>query len=294
LNTYDKLVQNLGNSLQIVNTPGSDQSLITSKIGTININKEVSNSAFSTLSSPELFDIGFLPSMVRYLSNDRKIIVYERQPEIIDVSFAPHTKKTIEENPKTALRDTKSYSVLIPWQVFVIVLNDSNIPIHIRLFARKSPLETLNDQVFSMPLPNLYANGMVCTPIMDSISQVNVQNIGEAIQVAYQMFWSSGFNYDLLNAIQIYHQHGSFIRDSQIAPIGADWVIQFFEIWEQEGTSLDRFRLMRNSFHDTATEPNFDSVTLAQMMSHAMDESGRRSALTINGCFNRLSNISTG
>ncbi len=197
---FDNIKENINkNSLKIYGDTESQTYDVSYNITNIPIdNKDVScNSGFSKFK--KTIESGLLPPMVKWISLKKDVIVFEKRPEIKKISIIPETKSIVEEMNQEVI-DSKSFFVelFIPWQVYVVILNENKIPAVVGAFLRPAQLTNLLDCLYCFPLPNIYADGRICTPVVSSIAEIESQNIGQVVQNAYQMFWSSSFNYDLV------------------------------------------------------------------------------------------------
>lgn len=197
---FDNIKENIKrSSLKIYGDTKSQTYDVSYNITNIPIdNKDVPcNSGLSKFKTT--IESGLLPPMVKWVSLKKDVIVFEKRPEIKKISIIPETKSIVEEMTQEAI-DFKSFVVelFIPWQVYVVILNENKTPAVVGAFLRPTPLKSLLEPVYCFPLPNIYADGRICTPVVSSIAEIESQNIGQVVQNAYQMFWSSSFNYDLI------------------------------------------------------------------------------------------------
>lgn len=139
---------------------------------------------------------GILPPAVRWISGQGDMFVFERPPRMQTLSYYPVEADMIDSNTKLC-----TYNIPIPWTVYVVVVSATMVPTEIRVFARNSPLESLSDLVYLLPIPNLYYSGALCAPIFEKF-EAQEPTLAAAAQAAYNMVWNSGFNFDLIDAIK--------------------------------------------------------------------------------------------
>ena len=234
-------------------------------------------------------EIGWLPAMVRYLSPDRRVIVYERPPEVKDLNYISLSQAAIVSNRTSmgSLRsNTQHFKILIPWQVYVIGLTTDYTPSTMYVFARPEPLSNLHSALYNMPLLNLFGNGKVCTPKMTEMQDHNGSSVSEGIQTAYNMFWSSGFNYDLLTAVNV-GQESSYVQwtprqdgdEEDIDEIGS-----FYQAWSRNVHHVNDINFCPPSDGDTDTSPACDEngdyveYILSSAINAVVSENGSQSA----------------
>ena len=231
-------------SLDIINQENESFSQIKYTLGTLGFTvPQIQNEHIPHIENEKL-NLGVLPSMVRYLSDDHRIIIYERQPEIRHILYHPVYKANVESGSTARER---SITLALPWQVYIVVLNNHYEPIKVHLYARPSKIDSINSKLYVMPLLNVYGDCSLCAPLISSMNVEKITTVAEALDVVYHMIWSSGFNYDLINSIQIVESAvmsdpGLQDRaDEYRKNIIGDTAESFFLYWTMHMTNLSNF-----------------------------------------------------
>jgi len=182
--------------------------------------------------------IGWLPPMVRWISESGSVVVLERPPERRQINYVRKKRSSASKMTaaQKAARNAK-FNILVPWQVFVIGLAENYTPINIFSFTRPASLKTVRDQLFCMPMPNVYGDGKVCTPMLAEMADTECHSISQAVNLAYGMFWSSGFNYDLINSVKI-GMSGGMVKDAGQSDADTDEFDRFFRSWSKNVSDI--------------------------------------------------------
>lgn len=167
--------------------------------------------------------IGLLPPAVRWISQDRRVIVFERPPSMYFMEIAQARK----EEAVTARRQT--VEIPVPWTVYVGYYDYEYNPVHIRAYTRPAPLEELSDPLYLLPIPNIYNDSSLCNPVV-GVFEEHEASISYGVQEAFNMVWNSGFNYDLLMAANIGRDSGA--PCTSIAS-GRDAFSSYFAAWSK-------------------------------------------------------------
>ena len=136
-------------------------------------------------------EVGLLPSGVRFVSATKKIWLFERAPETITINYALDMLDEINDDTART-----TYSIHLPWIAYLVELDQTYYPDSIFVFAMEHSLQRVDDKIGVLPLSNFSTGGKLCQPHRGTVEEVPT-NIGEGLQLAYQMVWSSGFNRDL-------------------------------------------------------------------------------------------------
>lgn len=170
----------------------------------------VSSERFVTaMSSHGIVDSGLLPAAVRYISNSKNLIVFERPPMIMPLTYIP-TKLEVTES---YARKAQTYELPIPWTVYVVALDERCDPIHTNVYMRGSSITSMSDAVYALPLPNFYYDSSMCPPITNKYEDHPI-TLAHAVAETYNRVWDSGWNFDLIDAIKL--------SLSQKKPFGVD------------------------------------------------------------------------
>lgn len=140
--------------------------------------------------------IGILPPAVRWISKDRRIVVFERPPFKAFMEIAPGRKEA------AASLNKYSFEVPMPWTVYVGYYDFEYNPVHIRVYTRPTALTGLDDRLYLLPIPNIYMDSSLCNPISPNFVEHDA-DIAWGVGEVYNMVWNSGFNYDLLAAMSM-------------------------------------------------------------------------------------------
>lgn len=158
-------------------------------------------------SKNNLLSSSLLPPAVRYLSSDRRLIVWERPPTYKTINYTSE----YQDNLNVDSPSVNSYRIPIPWQVYVLYLSPEARLANIFMFFRNSQLTNLFQDPLYMPiLPNFYENSRLCQAAFETIQQYD-RDILSAINAAYEMVWNSGFNKDTLLAFNHIYT-GSYVK----------------------------------------------------------------------------------
>lgn len=138
-------------------------------------------------------ELGILPPVVRYLSDDFLHVIIERPPTVQTIAF----KNTI----KGKTGKVEMIEVPIPWQVYNISVTKSGDHFQLRrfeIFFRTSQIWTVEDELHPVYLPNVYVwGGKVCTSDEMRGMVTKCDNLADIINTLVEGFWSAEFNLDL-------------------------------------------------------------------------------------------------
>lgn len=136
-------------------------------------------------------NLGLLPQGVKYISSSKRIWVFERPPEQVTIE---HSAALLDEI--TEETEQRSYDIWLPHTAYVVDLDQTYYPESIFVYALNGPLESMSDLIGVLPLSNFSTAGKLCQPHRANVGE-QPSNIGEGLDLAYRMCWSSGFNMDL-------------------------------------------------------------------------------------------------
>lgn len=143
-------------------------------------------------SKPEI-----MPPAVRYLSSDRRRLIWERPPGFHTINYSP-----VPQNKTQASSESKvQYRIPVPWQVYLICFNEDYVINTMYMFFRNSPLIYGDTTVGYPPLNNFYRDGKLCQAVYDHMPDAS--NLFQMLDNAYNMVWNSGFNEDLHDTIDV-------------------------------------------------------------------------------------------
>jgi len=159
----------------------------------------VSNQALSLLPSLDVGAdrSGILPPVVRYISKTGRQVILERPPHMATIRYHGVSLGSITK--ETRLQE---FECAMPWTVYAIMLNDRRQPLDMYMFAAHSYIQSEEDPLFLLPVPNCRQNGQFCTPYKKPWdSDLSIWSITKGIAAAYDLIWSSSFNADLNIAV---------------------------------------------------------------------------------------------
>lgn len=135
-------------------------------------------------------DSGILPPVVRSFDPQMRNFLVERTPFFANISYknvkAGHSGNNV------------LYQLPIPWTTYLIQLDANNTPTEVRIYCRTSQMYTEEDELCYLPIPNLWADGRTCLGVA-SFGHIKggFKNVNQALTIAINAFWTSNFNADL-------------------------------------------------------------------------------------------------
>lgn len=144
--------------------------------------------------------MGVLPPAVRWISSDKRVLVFERPPSYQRVAYYEMARDEID--PEMGSDGLREFLIPLPWTVYVLGFGYDFQPITLRAYMRRDPIETLDDCVYLLPLLNFYTNSKLCNPIFEKY-EAHEPSVSAGIHLAYNAVWNSGFNYDLVDAMRM-------------------------------------------------------------------------------------------
>lgn len=226
-------------NLKLVEDPSSRTVTGTVKWGDgqiIDLGTRDSDKFVEALSEAQNIKVGLLPPAVRWISGDKRIVVFERPPAYQRVAFYQMEREQAASLSKPgatteAPNYLRQFVLPMPWIVYVIGLGTGCQPVTVRAYARPGPLTSGNDPVFLLPMLNFYTNSKLCQPIFEKF-EAFVPTVAEGIQQAYNMVWNSGFNYDLHDAVKSGSYSGYPVKVSKQYIKDSDNYMNYFASWE--------------------------------------------------------------
>lgn len=122
----------------------------------------VSNAVFAQGFFHTTNSLGLMAPALRWMNHDRTAFLVERPPCRVRIEFW--------ENPSNAAKEREgqephAVEVPLPWQVYAVLFAPNhNYTALDRLYVwgRTEAIRTPDDDLFQLPLPNLYEGGQVC------------------------------------------------------------------------------------------------------------------------------------
>lgn len=151
-----------------------------------------------------------LPPVTRWVSKDNSTIAVERPPfsctikyEDIQGEIDPdyHDSDCDPDYGCDCEREPTSFnfSLNIPWTVWFFQLNDEHLQ-DSKVFCRPGPLTSFDDELFALPVTNLYGDARICwgsnIPVYKEYG-----SLSSFVLDAINGFWTDTFNNDLVAMI---------------------------------------------------------------------------------------------
>ena len=142
-------------------------------------------------------ETGILPPGVKIIGTN--YLVFEKPPTFKNIFYVPASKSDVPDDCE-ALEQV--YRIPIPWQLYFVKFNPNMYTYEVRMFFMKSSLSSTDQELFLAPIPNFYTDGLLCSPTMSNMEDVDryPKNHTGIIQSAYDWVWNSGTNHDLTEA----------------------------------------------------------------------------------------------
>lgn len=156
---------------------------------------------FSTTPIPKIVSDRVLPPGVLYADNS--IVVYEKPPCIKNYF---HIHSQVESIKEEDVDNQYVYSIPLPWQVYVVKYGGQPDELYIEdvyMYFSNSSIQSFDQPIYLAPITNFYANGKLCRPYFDNMSDVVVPNndVLGLIELSYNWVWNSGYNADLTESL---------------------------------------------------------------------------------------------
>lgn len=152
---------------------------------------------FSTLSK----STGLMPPGVKAIFPN--IVVFERPPAYQNVFYIP-------DNVSEQMSDEQLvYRVALPWQLYIAVYNPDFYLNNVYMYFMDAPLTSLDQNIYGPPIPNFYANGLLCRPNFSSMDDIErySKDISGVIHSAFDWVWNNGTNHDLTESMLLLPKH---------------------------------------------------------------------------------------
>ena len=102
-----------------------------------------------------------------------------------------------------------TYRIPVPWQLYIATYSTNPASMYrvtsIRMYFMNGPLNNPDVQVYAPYINNFFANASLCTPMFDTIDEIEryPQNVAGVIASAYDWVWNTGFNADLRECLDL-------------------------------------------------------------------------------------------
>lgn len=179
------------------------------------------------------FHSGLLAPALRWISKDKRMVVFERPPMIANIEYYPVKRDEILP-PEMMKKTLRSYEVPIPWTVYLVYFDAEYTPVETRVYARNSPLQSMKSEVGLLPILNLYGSSKLCNPIFEKYEAME-PTIANGFNSAYNAVWNSGFNFDLMDAVTGAMQAGVPFPDFKTGQTlgGTNSIDVWFKYWSK-------------------------------------------------------------
>lgn len=97
----------------------------------------------------------------------------------------------------------------IPWQLYIATYSTNPSSMYrvtsIRMYFMNGPLNNPDVQLYAPYINNFFTNASLCTPMFDTIDEIEryPQSVAGVIASAYDWVWNTGFNADLKECLDI-------------------------------------------------------------------------------------------
>lgn len=135
------------------------------------------------------------PEGTRFVSKDAEklVVVTEMEPQVRPINFR-------QVFPDRTVNHT--FAISLPYIQMVSIFtrqgNDYTFGNQLYMSCTKTPLRSLDQQVYKLPLPNVHPHGQICTGSMRNLPGAGT-SIVEKINAIMNSYWSSEFNTDLIH-----------------------------------------------------------------------------------------------
>lgn len=140
-------------------------------------------------------NVGLLPPAVRWVSADRKAVVFERPPATYFIEVAWERKELAASAP------TKTFEIPVPWTVYVAYFDYAYNPVKVFCYTRPEPITQMSDHLYLLPMFNIYMDSSLCNPVVGTFED-HPETLSWGVQEVFNMVWNSGFNLDLYDTIK--------------------------------------------------------------------------------------------
>ena len=156
-------------------------------------------------------------------SNKNKYIVFHDEPQKRTIrlhsylvqrhleelnEINPEGFKTLREIKKNELIEPMNFFLSFPYIYFGAKLFEDEGDIHaerVCAFVSKTPIKSMEEKVFRVPLPNIEPSGKICMG-----TGIRSKNISGLIKTIRTVFWTSTFNDDILQNVIAYSSYPTF------------------------------------------------------------------------------------
>lgn len=154
------------------------------------------------------------------------LLVFERPPTNKLVEYISVPVDYINEESYERIQ---SYNLALPWQLYLAEYDPKTMLLtQVHMYFMKESLRDSNQIMYMPPLPNFYANGTLCRPLLANMEDIERydKSLSGIMVSAYDWIWNSGFNHDLMEClmtVNLHKQNTLYDSNHQRTPISASW-----------------------------------------------------------------------
>lgn len=154
---------------------------------------------------------GVMNPGLRYLSGDRRVMVFEQPPRYVQFFYT----STNASDTGSSKAKTRQYNIPVPWLAYCALLDNDAQPVTVYVFTLQHQIKSLDDPIAVLPLTNFFQDGKLCRAPADVNELGFPRSIAGAMGAVFYSVWMTGFNNDLINILQAAYQQGNpkFLRD---------------------------------------------------------------------------------
>ena len=183
------------------------------------------------------------PEGTRFVSKDAEklVIVNEMEPQVRNINI-----RQVVQEPSGNRVVNHTFALSLPYIQMVSIFNrqgnDYAFGNQLFMSCTKTPLRSLDQQVFRLPLPNVHQHGQICTGSMRNLPGVGT-SIVEKIEGIMNSYWNSEFNTDLT------HNFIDFGNKNLggVAHGSTNGIIAAFRTWQQLSAANPMFAIAPNT-----------------------------------------------
>lgn len=189
---------------------GKVTKLVTKPVSDVTVINEFSDMFFKSL------DTGVLNIGLRYMSPDRRVIMFEQPPRYVDFNYTAAGMEHLESRPDAYT--ATHFTIPVPWLLYCALLDSDCSPVNIYVFTLAHQLQSMADPIGMLPLTNFHQDGRLCRAPQDSNEMSFPKDISGAMAAVYYAVWMTGFNNDLLPILNSAREHRtpSFLGDVKL------------------------------------------------------------------------------
>lgn len=164
-----------------------------------------------------------LPDKCKYveMAGNKKLYIIEEQPAIrtiktktgidMELEYLKQQNKfeqydldsyfNLEKTRWVDFKDVQSFTISLPYVIFIVILGADNIPLQTSVYFRLAPLSGMGDYLLLTPFNNIDLDSVIC---LGDHSRKQSVNENGSIQNIIDSFWHAIFNNDIISSLQRY------------------------------------------------------------------------------------------